>query len=58
MNGGQQLTANCFAAWLCLVQPALMFMAGVYFGRHGLRQGLLRIYLGLGGGRAIHERGY
>ncbi len=35
-----QSTANLILSWLCILQPALAFVAGVLVGRFGLRRAL------------------
>lgn len=35
--------ANLILAWLCVLQPALMFAFGVLVGRHGFKHALTRV---------------
>ncbi len=35
-----QTIANLILAWLCLLQPALLFAFGVMVGRHGFKHAL------------------
>lgn len=35
-----QTLANFLLAWLCVLQPALAFAAGVLVGRHGFKHAL------------------
>lgn len=51
----QQWTANFCAAWLCLLQPAACFAAGVYVGRHGLRRTYQNIVIRLGLARWTYD---
>lgn len=41
----EQTIANLILLWLCLLQPALLFAAGVLVGRHGFKHALTLVLI-------------